>query len=271
MARRIHKQATIFNARIVSMRNLWEPSREYMGKPAEKPNYLASFIVPKTRTNWYEEAQFAGLVQASQELYAAAMSHIPFAQISWPIRDGDVAEPGKTPAEWARGHWYLTGSSSSPIETNIVQGGVPVKISNRAGVKPGDFVAAGIAIAVNSNDQRRVKCYINSVLFMASGEEIAIGNSVSAAELMAQAKAQGLNVTGFGGQSAGLLPQVGFGAPQAGFTHPGPHQGQPGTSMTTFPSNPAPQGFAPPPAQPPAQGGFTTLSGFNPPQGFPQR
>ncbi len=260
MAQRVYKQATIFNARIVGMRNLWEPSREYMGKPTEKPNYLASIIVLKTRGHWSEEPQFAGFAQAAQELYQAAMTHIPFPAVMWPIKDGDSPEPGRTPAEWMRGHWFLTGSSSSPIETNIVQGGVPVKISNRAMVKPGDIVAAGVALAVNSNNHAAVKCYLNSILFMAAGEEIAVGSSITGAELMAKAKEQGLNVTGFGAGSPGLLPQVGFG--QAGANSPAtiPQFSQAGT------------GFAPPPAQPLASpGGFAAPGGFTPPTGFPPR
>ena len=38
--------------------------------------------------------------------------------------------------------------------------------------------------------------HANNVVFMNPGEEIAIGNGVTGAELMEQAKAQGLNVTG---------------------------------------------------------------------------
>ncbi len=263
MAQRVYKYATVFNARIINMRNLWEPSREYMGKPAEKPNYLASFIVPKTRANWFEEPQFAGLTQAGQELYNASMSAVPFPQVLWPIKDGDNPEPGKQAPDWMRGHWYLTGSSSSPISVEIVQAGVPVKLMNRAQVKPGDFIAAGLALAVNMNNPRAVKCYMNSVLFMGPGEEIAVGNSITGSELMAKAKEQGLNVTGFGGQSAGLLPSVGFGAstPAPGFVNTPVGFAVPGAFIT-----------APPPVQPPASpSGFGGPAGFTPPAGFPQR
>jgi len=260
MAQRVYKQATIFNARIVGMRNLWEPSREYMGKPTEKPNYLASIIVAKTRGHWSEEPAFAGFAQAAQELYQSAMTHIPFPAVMWPIKDGDSPEPGRTPAEWMRGHWFLTGSSSSPIETNIVQGGVPVKITNRAMVKPGDIVAAGVALAVNSNNHAAVKCYMNSILFMSAGEEIAVGSSITGAELMAKAKEQGLNVTGFG-----------TGAPAGGFTG-GFQTGAPNSPATIPQFSQAGTGFAPPPAQPPAStGGFAAPTGFTPPQGFPPR
>jgi hypothetical protein len=195
------------------------------------------------------------------------MSAVPFPQIIWPIKDGDNPEPGKQSPDWMRGHWYLTGSSSSPISVEIVQAGVPVKLMNRAQVKPGDFIAAGLALAVNMNNPRAVKCYMNSVLFMGPGEEIAVGNSITGSELMAKAKEQGLNVTGFGGQSAGLLPQVGFGQagiPPAGQTFdPGPK---------TFGNGPVPGFAAPAPVQPPASpSGFGGPAGFTPPAGFPQR
>ncbi len=271
---RIYKQTTVFNGRATGMRNLWEPSTEYKGKKQDKPSYLFSFIVPKTRGHWSEEPLFAGFTQAAQELYQQAMSHIPFPQIVWPVKDGDVSpEVGKSPIEWARGHWFLSGSSSSPIDTNIVQAGVPIKIANRALVKPGDFVAVGIALAVNSNTPNAVKCYINSVLFMGPGEEIAVGNSISGAELMAQAKQQGLNVTGFG---AGM-PNGGFGAPpQQGFTQGfAPQTANPallGTAPQQMAGAVSPSNFggAPAPLQPP-QGQFASPGGFAPPSGFPQR
>jgi hypothetical protein len=169
-----------------------------------------------------------------------------------------------------KGHWYLTGSSTSPINVTIVQAGAPVALMNRAQVKSGDYIAAGVALAVKANDPRGVKCYLNTVMFMSAGEEIVVGSSVSSSELMAQAKAQGLNVTGFGAGSAGLLPQVGFTNTPAGFAVPG------APVAAAFPSNG--QGFAPPPAQPPASpsgfgDGLTRAypAGFTPPQGFPQR
>ena len=93
----------------------------------------------------------------------------------------------------------------------------PVPLKNRMDVKNGDYVGLAVSIAVNSNDARKVKCYCNKVMFMAPGEEIVLGGSVSNTDLMAEAKAKGLNVTGFGG-----------GAPQQGFG----------------------QGFVPPPANP---------------------
>lgn len=256
MAQRIYKQSAIYDARIASMRNLWEPSTEYMGKAVEKPNYLATIIIKKTRANWFEEPALTAFTQSCNELYTAALSHIPFPQIMWPIKDGDVNEVGRAQAEWRTGHWILNGSSTSPIDVSIVQNGVPVPLRNRVGVKPGDHVAVTTAIAVKANDPRGIKCYINKVMFTAEGEEIVIGNSISSTELMAAAKAQGLNVSGFGGGGA---PSFG-----PGFTPPA----QP---SNPFPSNGSQQGFAPPPAQPPSGNGFSTPGGFTAPAGFPPR
>lgn len=272
---RIYKQAAIYDARIVGMRNLWEPSTQYMGKPVEKPNYLVSIIVKKTRANWFEEPVFANFVKACNELYTASLSHIPFQQVVWPVKDGDVPDVGKAQAEWRMGHWLLTGSSTSPIEVMINQGGVPVPLRNRAGVKPGDHVMVATAIAVNSNDARKIKVYINKVVFMAEGEEIVVGTGVSANELMEQAKAQGLNVTGYGGGGA---PQQGFGPGFVATTAnpaipdvPAPF-GAANTSGGTagFPSNGPQTGSAPAPVSPPAQQSFVTPGGFVAPTGFPR-
>lgn len=280
---RIYKQSAIYDARAAGIRNLWEPSREYMGKPTEKPNYLATVVVKKTRANWFEEPALAAFVQSCQELYSAAMSGIPFPQINWPIKDGDVDELGRAPAEWRKGHWILTGSSTSPIEVFIVQGGVPVPLKARIDVKPGDHVMVTTAIAVKANDIRGVKCYINKVVFTGPGEEIVIGNSTSATEMMAAAKAQGMNVTGFGsgapqqgfGFGGGGIAQQGFGSAPMGAPVGQTAPGQFGTtgqaSGSAFPSNPAPGGFAPPPVAPPSGNGFTPPGGFTPPTGFPPR
>ena len=265
MAQRIYKQSAVYDARIANMRNLWEPSTEYMGKPVDKPNYLVTVIIKKTRANWFEEPALAAFTTSCQELYAATLSHVPFPQVIWPIKDGDTSDLGKAPAEWRTGHWILNGSSTTPIDVSIVQGGVPVPLKNRAGVKPGDYVAVTTSIAVAANNPRGIKCYINKVMFMAEGEEIIIGNSVSSAELMAAAKAQGLNVSGFGGGGA---PPMGFGfAPQTA----APVAGSTGPSAAAFPTTPFQTVSAPAPAAPPVNNGFATPSGFTAPAGFPPR
>jgi predicted RecA/RadA family phage recombinase len=147
----------------------------------------------------------------------------------------------------------LNGSSTTPIEVSINQGGVIVPLKAPVDVKSGDHVMVSTSIAVSAQNPRGVKCYINKVVFMGPGEEIVMGSSVSTAEMMAKAKEQGMNVTGFSG---GVAPQQGFG------------MGQP----APFPGNGSQTGFAPPPVQPPQQGGgFAPPGGFNAPSGFPPR
>lgn len=201
-AKRHYENATIFNARIVNMRHLWEPSTEYQGKPVQRPNHFATFIVPKTKGHWSEEPAFAGVLGAYGKLVQQA--GMQFAHVTgWPIRDGDVPEPGKDAAEWAKGHWVFGGSTGNLPTIEIVQNGAPVKLTNRAVVKPGDFVAVGLTAAFKQNDARGIKHYLNTVLFTGPGEEIAIGSSgVSGNELLQQAQQQGMNVTGFTGFSA---------------------------------------------------------------------
>jgi Protein of unknown function (DUF2815) len=310
MANRIYKNSAIYECRAVGLRNLWEPSTTFQGKAVEKPNYLVTVIMRKTRANWYEEPALADFATSCQELYTAAMSHVPFPIVEWPIKDGDAADNmGRAPAEWRKGHWILNGSSTTPIEVSINQGGVTIPLRNRADVKSGDYVMVTTSCAVNSNNPRAVKCYINKVVFMSPGEEIVIGNSISTAELMEKAKAQGLNVTGFGGGA----PQQGFGfaplpvsgqpgqtaafpssgplppngGPQPGFQQgfafaptQAPPAGQPATgqfgnsgpaSGSAFPSSGPQQGLAPSPISPPAGQGFGSSGSFTPPQGFPPR
>lgn len=269
MAQRIYKTASIYEARVVGMRNLWDPSTEYMGKKQDKPSYIVSVIIKKTRANWYEEPTLAAFTQAASALYSEALSHIPFQQVEWPFKDGDIPDPVRGQAEWRKGHWFLTGSSTSPIEVSIIENGVPVPLKNRMNVKNGDYVGLAVSIAVKMNDPRGVKVYVNKVMFMAPGEEIVLGSSVSNMDLMEEAKAKGLNVTGFSGGA----PQQGFGQgfappPASPASPPAPAGfGMAGAGNASFPSS----GLAPPPVSPPAQQGFTTPSGFIPPRGFPPR
>jgi hypothetical protein len=257
------------NARITGLRNLWEPSREFRGQATQKPNYLTSVIVPKTKGHWSQEPSLMEFAQACQQLYTKAMqpNGIPFDRVTWPVKDGDLPpDVGRPVIEWARGHWFIGGSSTTPINVEMVQGGAAVKLMNRAGVKPGDYVSISGALAVKTNDNFGVKMYVNNVLFMAPGEEIAIGNSESGAQMMAKAQAQGLNVQGFAPAHAAA---GGFGNGQS-FNSSGNvvpfQQPQQQTGVGDFGGG----GFAPAPAQPPGNfsGSFQGLppSGFTPPR-----
>jgi hypothetical protein len=277
---RQYEAATVFNARIVDCRHLWVPSDTYQGQKTQKPNFFASFIVRKTTSQWHLEPALAGIAQACGNLYQKN-PHI----LSWPVQDGDVPSPSGKQSEHIKGHWLFSGSSGNPPSVELAQpNGTLVKLANRVGVKPGDVVMAGVTAAVKQNDPRGVKLYLNAVVFCAPGEEIVFANSVSGAELMAQAQKQGLHVAGFSGApgfggGGGFAPQPGpfGGAPQPGFTPPpqGGYAAIPGgpanpnapapsgapaaaaTSATGYPSS----AFAPPPAFAP-QGG---------PPAWPQR
>lgn len=232
MANRQYEAWTLFNVRIVDMRHLWNPSTEYKGKPQDKPNYFASFITPKTQAQWHLEPALAGLVQALGKLHANNPQLSDFR-----IDDGDLPSADGKSSEFAKGHWLIGGSSGNPIGVEIVQAGAaPAKLTSRVGVKPGDFCVIGGSSAVSQQNNRNAKHYLNAVVFSGPGEEIVFANSVSGAELMAQAEAQGFKPTGFSASPGGFAAPQGQGA--SPFGGPGP-QGQ-----GSF--NPAAGGFTPP-------------------------
>ena len=232
MAQRQYEQAMLFNLRVVDMRHLWTPSTEYKGKKQEKPNYFGLFISQRTKAQWHEEPALAGLAAACMKLYA----NNPQLQI-WPAQDGDMPNAEGKSSEFAKGHWLISASSSNPPTIELTQpGGALVKLTNKVGVKPGDFAMVALTCAVNQQNNRAVKTYLNTVVFSSPGEEIVFANSVSAAQLMEDARKQGFNPAGFS-------PSPGYGAPQGGFPAPG---GAPGFTQ--------PAGFAPTPGNPAAPG-----------------
>lgn len=243
MSQRVYIPFMLFNMRIVNMQHMWSPSLEYLGKKTDKPNYFITAVTPKTRANWWEEPLLASNWAAYDQLLQKS-GMTPQHISEWPVKDGDMPpEPGKNPAEWAKSHWVLGGSSSNPIKVEIVRNGNVEPLIAKVGVKPGDYVALGLSAAIKQNNPRAMKHFCNTVLFMGAcppEQEIAVGNSVSGAELMQHAQRQGLQVAGFS-----TAPGFG-GAPQGGF----PGAGGPGQHTTVFPNNNAPGGFVP-------QQGFT--------------
>jgi hypothetical protein len=244
MAQRQYEPFTLFDARIVDMRHLWNPSTEYKGQPTKSPNYFAGFIVPKTKAAWHEEPALAGLVQAMGKLHTNNPQ-----LVDWRIEDGDTPNAEGKSSEFAKGHWLFNASSGNPPNVELVQaGGALVKLQNKIGVKSGDYCMVGGTAAVSGQNNRAVKLYLNAVVFTAPGEEIVFANSVSGAELMQQAQRQGLQVAGFSPGGAGGFTQPGagfapttanpatpaFGAPAPG----GPAFG----GGAAFPSNAAPRG-----------------------------
>lgn len=246
---RQYESATIFNARIVDLRHLWTPSTEFRGQATQKPNYFSLFIVPKTQAHWSQEPVFASVMQAFGKLLQGTLqwaAQNPNA-ITWPIVDGDMPSPEGKSSEFAKGHWLFSASTGNAPNVELVQaGGALVKLQNKVGVKAGDFVMTGVTAAVKQNDPRGVKFYLNAVVFTAPGEEIVFANSVSGAELMRMAQAQGLQVAGFSGSPGFGGAPGGFGAPQGGGF--APPNGAPG-----FTPPPGPAGYAPTTAAPAMQ------------------
>jgi hypothetical protein len=216
---RQYEAVTMFGLRIVDMRHLWVPSHEFKGQQTQKPNYFGSFITPKTQAHWSSEPIFSGVMAAFGKLLQGQLQH--FAQnpnaVDWPIKDGDMPTAEGKSSDWAKGHWVLSASSGNSPSVEMVQaGGNLVKLQNKVGVKPGDFVIVGATAAVKQNDARGVKFYLNGVVFTAPGEEIVFANSVSGAELLNQAKAQGMTVQGF--NQMGGMQGGGFGQPNNGYS-----------------------------------------------------
>ena len=156
-----------------------------------------SWIVPKMQAHWSTEPVFAGVMQAFQKLLGGQLQN--FAQnpnaVLWPIADGDMPSPTGKTSEFAKGHWLISASTGNPPNVELVQAGAtaPVKLHSRVGVKPGDYCMLGVTAAVKQNQANGVKFYLNACVFTHPGEEIVFANSVSGAELMRQAQAQGLS------------------------------------------------------------------------------
>jgi hypothetical protein len=287
-AQRQYESFQVFNARVVDMRHLWEPSREYKGQQQQKPNFFATIIVPKTQAHWSTEPIFGGMMQAFGKLLSgqfSAFQQNPGAA-GWPVVDGDMPNPetGKQ-SEFAVRHWLLTGSSGNMPTVEMVQaGGQLVKLQNRVGVKPGDFSMCGFTAAVSKQDARRIKLYLNAVVFTNPGEEIVFANSVSGAEMMKAAEAQGFRPQGYAPAAGGFGGAGGFTpVPQGGDFSPGgfapaPAQngfggapqgpsgqfgGAPGFQPQTGPGNGG--GFAPTQGGPAFQGGAGVAPGTNGP------
>lgn len=240
MAQRQYEPFTLFNVRIVDMRHLWTPSSSYKGQQQQKPNYFAGFITPKTQAQWHTEPALAGLVQALHKLYVNNAQLLDFR-----INDGDTPSADGKSSSFAKGHWLFNASTENPPTVELVQaGGQLVKLPNKVGVKSGDFCMVGGTAAVSAQNNRAAKLYLNAVVFTSPGEEIVFANSVSGAELMKMAEAQGMRPAGFSPSPGGFAPSHGGFAPPGqgavGFTAPAP-------GSTTFapPQTNTTGGFAP--------------------------
>jgi hypothetical protein len=269
---RQYEPFTLFNVRIVDMRHLWTASDTYKGQKQQKASYFAGFIVAKTQAQWHLEPGLAGLTAALGKIYANNPQII-----DWRISDGDMPNADGKSSEFAKGHWLFNASSENAINVELAQqGGALVKLQNKVGVKSGDYCMIGGTAAVSGQNNRAAKLYLNAVVFSAPGEEIVFANSVTGAELMRTAEAQGLRPVGFGAAPGGFgggQPQGGgFSQPGTGSAHGGSFGnpaigtapglgGTSGNGSATFPSNQGGPGFPAPQQQnfaPPNPGGALT-------------
>ena len=251
MAQRQYEPFTLFNVRIVDLRHLWVPSDQYKGQKQQKPNYFAGFIVQKTQAQWSAEPALAGLVAALGKLYATNPQII-----DWRIQDGDTPNAEGKSSEFAKGHWLFNASTEQPPNVELVlAGGALVKLTNKVGVKSGDYCMVGGTAAVSGQNNRAAKLYLNAVVFSSPGEEIVFANSVSGAELMQRAQQQGLQVAGFSGAPA-------FGSPQGAppFGQPSPSGFAPSIGGPAFAAASAPAPVTTSPFS--APGGFTPTNPF---------
>lgn len=250
----------LFNQRLVYTNRLWEPeTKDLQGNPMETPQFSATIIVPKTKANWSEEPSLKPLVDAMGQVYQTQMAGIQAQYVEWGVKDGDRPNTkGKTP-DWGKGHWVIrAGTGFKPTVAGVIDGReveLPSQsIGGRKFFGDGDYSILALGVTVSSTNASRIKLYLSSVLFTGKGEAIATsGGGVSASEMMAAARAQGVNVTGIAGGVQGGAPAGGFGGGA-----PAPMQG----GMPSF----TPPGGAPAPAPAPAAPGAGGPT-FTPPGG----
>lgn len=201
----------LFDVRTIYTQRLWEPeTKDVKGNPMETPQYSLTVIVPKTRANWAEEPALQTLGQAMHQVYQQQMAPagIQMQYVEWGVKDGDRPNTkGKIP-EWGKGHWVVRiGSGFKPTVSAIVNGSeveLPAHtIGGRKLFGDGDRAIVSVGVTVSGANPSRIKLYLGTTVFSAKDEAIQLGGGVSAAEMIAQAKAQGVNVQGIAGPAVG--------------------------------------------------------------------
>lgn len=221
----------LFDVRTVYTQRLWEPeTKDVKGNPMDNPQYSLTVIIPKTKAGWHEEPALATLGQAMFQVYQQQMAPAGIQQqyVAWGVRDGDRPNTkGKIP-DWGKGHWVLRiGSGFKPAVSAIVNGSeveLPAQtIGGRKLFGDGDRAIVSVGVTVSGANPSAIKLYLGTVVFSAKDEAIQLGGGVSAAEMIAAAKAQGVNVQGLAGPAGGQQ----FGGASFGRTSDaGPGMGQ---------------------------------------------
>lgn len=229
----------LFNVRTIYTQRLWEPeTKDTMGNPMENPQYSITVIVPKTKAGWHEEPEFASLVPAVQQTYQQTMqpAGIAMQYVKWGIRDGDQPNTkGKIP-EWGKGHWVMRiGTGYKPTVSGVINGTeveLPAQVmSGRKLFGDGDRAIISVGVTVSTANASAIKYYLGNVVFSAKDEAINLGGGVSAAEMIAMAKAQGVNVQGIAGPAGSFQPPQNQGGMGGGGFNPGGQQAQQGGGM----------------------------------------
>ena len=229
---KFNARCRLFNVRLVSIRSLWTPETMFRREKLQTPQYKVTIIVKKSHANWYEEPEFAPIIDACKQVHAAEMAHINPQALKWPVRDGDALNSEGKVVEWSKGFWTVILSSNSAPEVGCFVDGVPLPlpspdINGRRLWEDGDRAIVDISVTKNANNPVAFKLYVNSVAFNAKDERISVGvPRASLSEMAADAQARGISVVGIHGMPgmpnepqtrtpAPFAPPSAFAAPSA--------------------------------------------------------
>lgn len=218
----------VFNVQALYVNKLWEPdTKDQAGKALDKPNYSLVTRVAKTKQHWWDEPEYASVLEACKRIFQTTMAPagIPFERVEWPVRDGDQPNKKNVVKDYAKGHWLLSGNTNYPPRIEAVIEGKPVELASpvlggRKIADNGDLVCVTFGIAKRTTDAFGIKAYLNAVVFTEKGTKIELGNNATGAEMLAAAQAQGIAIKGMGS------PVGGFG--QSGGSSFQPSNFQPG-------------------------------------------
>jgi Protein of unknown function (DUF2815) len=252
----------LYNAQALFIDRLFDPeTKDFAGKPLDKPSYSVLMRFPKTMPNWYDEPQLQAFRETCRKVMDRDLAGVPFQYVEFPIKDGDKPnKQGKTP-DWAVGHWTIRASTTFiPLVEQMVDG-VQTQIASftmggRKLWKNGDFCCVEVNMGKRLNDNVGIRCYLKGVIFTCPGAEVSVGGGAPPdwKNAFAQADAQGIKIKTGGG----FNPGDGFPGGQQGGFNPGAAPGgfNPGQQGAQGGFNPgaAPGGF--PGGQQGAQGGF---------------
>lgn len=231
MARELQK-IILMNAQLVYCNRLYEAETVDMaGAPLKKPTWSTSMRYPKTTKNWFDEPLLVSLRNACGVIKSREMAHVDFARIEFPVKDGDLPNKKNKIPDWAKGHWILRANTTikRPLVEQRVDGVVtPLEAIQLGGQRlwgDGDYAGVVMSVAKRLTDDVGIKCYLNSVCFMAHGVPLDVsGQPTDWDAAVNDAAAQGINIKAdaAGFNAGGFPPASGGAAPFAPFNPTGP-------------------------------------------------